>query len=204
MTSYREEQLQGQRLVIAHLDELGEAKRRSLLDEASSYLDFRRRTAAFLGDHFAGVCTKSCYESRRSACCSRDGIVTFFADLVVNALISDHAAMDRILARLQRPHRGAKCVYLAADGCLWRLKPIVCEMFLCDPARSGVFDDKPELAQAWEAMALEKKQYTWPDRPVLFDRLEAEFCAAGHDSPLMYLHNSPGLIRVKQRAGILP
>lgn len=204
MTSYREEQLQGQRLVIAHLGELGQAKRRSLLDEASSYLDFRRRTADFLRDHFAGICTQSCYESRRSACCSRDGIVTFFADLVVNALISDRASMDRILDRLQRPHQGFKCVYLAPDGCLWRLKPIVCEMFLCDPAQSRVFDERPDLKPAWEAMALEKKRYTWPDRPVLFDRLEAEFRAAGHDSPLMYLHNSPGLRRIKQRAGLVP
>ena len=48
-----------------------------------------------------------------------------------------------------------------------------------------------------------RRQYTWPDQPVLFDKLEALFVEAGYRSSLMYLHNSPGLLRVKQKAGII-
>ena len=204
MTSYRNEQRDGYRRVLEHLEQMGIDGQRKLLAEAAPYLEFRKRTAVFLQDHFAGICTQSCYESRRSACCSRDGIVTFFADLVVNALVSEAPAMARLFDRLARPHQGFKCLYLSADGCLWQVKPIVCEMFLCDPAQSRVFDEKPDLKQAWAALVMEKKRYTWPDRPVLFDRIEAVFRDAGIDSPLMYLHNSPGLLRVKQQAGLVP
>jgi hypothetical protein len=35
----------------------------------------------------------------------------------------------------------------------------------------------------------------------LFDELEQLFIDAGYRSPLMYLHNGPGLLRVKERAG---
>jgi len=46
-----------------------------------------------------------------------------------------------------------------------------------------------------------RKRFTWPDQPVLFDDLESYFMKSGYRSPLMYLHNSPGLLRVKQKAG---
>jgi hypothetical protein len=45
-----------------------------------------------------------------------------------------------------------------------------------------------------------EKHFRWPDRPVLFDDLEKYFMAAGYSSPLMYLNNSPGLLRVKELA----
>ena len=51
-----------------------------------------------------------------------------------------------------------------------------------------------------DALAQERKRFTWPDRPVLFDDLEQYFMDAGCTSPHMYLHNSPGLLRVKQMA----
>ena len=43
-----------------------------------------------------------------------------------------------------------------------------------------------------------EKAFRWPDQPVLFDDIEAVFLNAGLSSPLMYLHNSPGLLRVKK------
>ena len=81
-------------------------------------MDFRRRAADFLHAHFAGICTRDCYENQRSACCSKDGIITFFGDLVVNALISDPQGLERIEERLGQPHQGFKCVYLGPRGCL--------------------------------------------------------------------------------------
>jgi len=81
---------------------------------------------------------------------------------------------------------------------MWRVKPIVCEMFLCEQAKKEVFREKAWAEDAWEELKQRKKLYTWPDRPVLFDDLERYFMDAGYSSPLMYLHNSPGLLRVKQ------
>jgi hypothetical protein len=135
-----------------------------------------------------------------SACCSREGIVTFFADGVINVLLSTPQETDRLATVLQKGDNGPKCVYLGSNGCLWRLKPIVCAMFLCDRAEEEVFRDRPALRRQWEAYREHKKRFTWPDRPVLFDAIEANFIAAGCTSPLMYLHNSPGLLRVKQQA----
>ncbi len=76
------------------------------------------------------------------------------------------------------------------------------EMFLCDSSMAQVFDHRPKARQKWETFLDEKKRFTWPDQPVLFDQLESYFIDAGYTSPLMYLHNSPGLLRVKQKAKI--
>ena len=101
---------------------------------------------------------------------------------------------------LQNLKSGFKCVYLGPQGCLWRLKPIVCEMFLCDRAQQTVFNERSDLKEQWEAFKQRKKIFTWPDRPVLFDDLEKYFMDAGYTSPMMYMHNSPGLLRVKNNS----
>ena len=120
--------------------------------------------------------------------------------MVINALVSNEEEM-RLLARvLGEANKGFKCIYLGAEGCLWHLKPIVCEMFICDDAQEQILNSIPEARQKWEEFKQLKKHFTWPDRPVLFDALEAIFIKAGYTSPLMYLHNSPGLLRVKQQA----
>jgi hypothetical protein len=49
----------------------------------------------------------------------------------------------------------------------------------------------------WQELLLKEKQFTWPDKPILFDDLEELFLQAGLKSPLMYCHLSPGLLRVK-------
>jgi hypothetical protein len=153
--------------------------------------------------HFSKICTQNCYQNRLSACCSREGIITFFADIVVNVLVSDHREIADLMMHLQAPNKGFKCVYLTEAGCRWKLKPIVCEMFLCDRAQNTVMAGNPRLASQWRQIEEKRKQYTWPDQPVLFDRLEAHFISAGYRSTLMYLHNSPGLLRVKQKAGLI-
>ena len=137
---------------------------------------------------------------RLSACCSKEGIVTFFADVVVNMLESTVDEIDALKSVLRASESGFKCVYLGEQGCMWRVKPIVCEMFLCDRAQQTVFAEAPDLASEWAAFEALKKRFTWPDRPVLFDDLEAVFIQAGCRSTLMYMHNSPGLLRVKRKA----
>jgi hypothetical protein len=76
-------------------------------------------------------------------------------------------------------------------------------MFLCDRAQQKVFGDSPEVAEIWDGMKKREMTFRWPDRPVLFDRIESRFMAAGVSSSLMYLHNSPGLIRIKRNAGLI-
>lgn len=67
-------------------------------------------------------------------------------------------------------------------------------------SKDQVFGKNPELKKKWEKLEAKRKLFTWPDQPVLFDDLESYFMKTGCRSPLMNLHNSPGLLRVKQRA----
>jgi len=200
VTPYQKEQAESLAVVMRHLTALSGAGKTSLRSLIADYLTFRKSVETFLSEQFTAVCNQKCFRSRVSACCSRDGIVTFFADHVINALESGVTALERLDAALYSPHQGVKCVYLAENGCLWRIKPVVCEMFLCDTAKEKVFAEKPTEQRRWEEFEEKKKQYTWPDRTILFDTLEKIFMDAGYNTALMYLHNSPGLLRVKRMA----
>lgn len=202
MNSYHIEQNEALTIVKRHLDNLTASERQILTASAADYLTFRQVVDVFLTTHFSDVCTQTCYQNRLSACCSREGIITFFADIVVNLLVSEQADFTKLLTALSKPNNGFKCVYLAEEGCLWRLKPIVCQMYLCDRSKNQVFGNNPELKNKWEKLEAKRKVFTWPDQPVLFDDLESYFMNTGCRSPLMYLHNSPGLLRVKQKAGM--
>lgn len=203
ISDYQREQTDALRTVRAYLAAQGASGAARLRESISPYLSFRTETDSFLSAHFSRICSRSCYESRLSACCSKEGIVTFFADVVINALVSDEGMLRQLQERLAQPNTGFKCVYLDAGGCLWKMKPIVCQMFLCDKAEETVFKENPEAGGKWEALKQKRKEFTWPDQPVLFDHIETLFIQAGYASPLMYLHNSPGLLRVKRRAGLL-
>jgi len=200
--SYNEEQLQAFLMVVKLLGTPESRLRRELLDMAAGYLSFRSEADDFLTENFSDICNDKCYRSNLSACCSREGIITFFADVVINLLVSGSDEISALQSVLEKENRGFKCVYLGKDGCLWRIKPIVCEMFLCDTAKNKVFGRKPGLMKEWTALKKKEKSFTWPDRPVLFDEIESYFRAAGCLSSLMYMHNSPGLLRVKKLAKI--
>ena len=200
MSEYNKEQFAALCMVQQHLASLAVAPKEQLLKRLTGYLAFRKDVDNFLEEHFSGICTRTCYRDRLSACCSREGIITFFADMVINALMSAADEIEALKVVLQKPNRGFKCVYLGERGCMWRVKPIICEMFLCDRAQQTVFEQAPNLAAQWEAFIQAKKRYTWPDQPILFDDLEAVFLEAGLRSTLMYMHNSPGLLRVKRTA----
>lgn len=200
MSTYQQEQLEALQMISSHLQSMPPPERRLLTDMTLDYRAYRQEVSAFLKTHLAGVCTHKCYQSRLSACCSKEGIITFFADVVINALVSSTDQIRALIHALQVPNTGYKCIYLGPDGCRWQLKPIVCEMFICEPAQKQVFDPAPAFRKDWEDLTQMKKQFTWPDRPVLFDTIEKMFIKAGYLSALMYMHNSPGLLRVKQRA----
>ena len=200
MNSYQKEQAESISMVRHHLSSLSQSEIQLLRKQITGYLAFRDAIRDFLSENFREACSQKCYQSHLSACCSREGIITFFADVVINAVLSSEADMEALLAVLKKPNTGLKCIYLGPQGCLWKLKPIVCEMFLCDQAQGEVFKENPGAGSQWEELKKQEKTYRWPDRPVLFDALERYFMEAGYSSSLMYLHNSPGLLRVKEQA----
>ena len=201
MNEYQQEQLDALTMVRHGLLRLGDANRRQLIQTIDDYMQFRQAVDNFLDRHFSEVCTHACYLSRTSACCSKDGIVTFFADTVVNALQSTPHQLDQLETVLNRGNGGHRCVYLGRDGCMWAVRPVVCAMFLCDRAMNAVFNDVPETKQVWASLRQQEKAFKWPDRPVLFDHLEKVFLDLGCRSTLMHLNFGPGMLRVKKNAG---
>jgi len=199
MSEYNRDQLETNLMVRRHLRNLPRAQIGQLKRRIQPYLRFRADVADFQKQYFSDVCTQKCFASRTSACCGREGIATFFADVVINVLLSSDEEVDFFLQTLSWDRGGFKCVYLTETGCLWRLKPIVCEMFLCEYAKDSVLGKDDSLKARWEELRSREKRYTWPSRAVLFDELEEVFIRAGFDSPLMYFHRSPGLIRVKAK-----
>ncbi len=202
MNEYQQEQLEGQRLVQAHLQRMPSLQLLRMIDASAGYLSFRKEVDLFLEHHCSGLCTRTCFESAKSACCGKDGIITFWADLVINALRSTPGDIDRLMEAIRLPLHQRKCIYLGSDGCLWNTPPLVCAMFLCDQVRHSILDRDRNLQNRWDDLVLQSKRFRWPDRPVLFDSLEQAFIDRGCRSPLMYLHNSPGLLRIKQKAGL--
>ncbi len=202
MSTYREEQRQSQEMVIRHLRQGSAGERDRMREMCAAYLTFRKTVAQHQRRHLHAICTRACFQSHLSACCNKDGIITFFADLVINALFSPPRKLADLMEALRDERVDMKCIYLGANGCHWHIKPLGCEMFLCDRALEEMKAADPRAASAWQLLEAQAKRFRWPDRPVLFDEIESRFLAAGMCSPLMYLHNSPGLVRIKRKAGL--
>jgi hypothetical protein len=200
--SYHEEQIETLSLVLSCLQKPKSSLRKELRGRINDYLSFRAEVDDFQARHLGDICTVKCYKSNLSACCSKEGIITFFADAVINIIMSDIMEIDMLKAALEKQKDDFKCVYLGESGCIWKIKPIVCEMFICDTAKKQAFHESPRLIGEWDALKKREKHFTWPDKPILFDEIESRFIADGCYSPLMYMHNSPGLLRVKKRHGM--
>jgi len=197
MSEYNRDQWEALLMVQRHLEGLPASEIQRLRASVGPYLQFRSEVSLSQREFLSEICTQACFTTRQSACCNRDGIAIFFAEVVINALFSSVDDLTLLRVALENDPGGFKCVYLGEKGCLWRLKPIVCEMFLCDRAKATVLDKDRNLGDRWEGLLLKEKQFTWPDKPILFDELEELFLQAGLKSPLMYCHLSPGLLRIK-------
>lgn len=198
MNAYQKEQLEALQIVRGQILNLPSVVKKGL----SRYLAFREQTATFHRMHFEQICTEKCYLGNLSACCSKDGIVVFFADVVINAIYSSEKELDLLEHAIENPAIPGKCIFLSPGGCLWRIKPIVCEMFVCNTAKETAFKDHPEAAAQWEEFEKQRKTFTWPDRPVLFEHLERIFLDKGLESSLMHIHTSPGLMRIRKNRPI--
>ena len=202
LSEYNQQQKDAIIMVRQHLSHLPTSKLRWLNRRIKSYVQFRKAVNFFQEKHLSNICSQKCFTNSMSACCGREGIITFFADVVINLLLSTNKQIDTLLEILERDTGGFNCVYLNENGCLWLWKPIVCEMFLCDVAKESVLVKSESLASQWSELRRRERMYTWPTRPVLFDELEGFFINGNFDSPLMYLHKSPGLLRLKAKHGL--
>jgi hypothetical protein len=203
LTLYQREQSDSLKLAIAYLKGLTPNEQKGLDAIVGPYLAFRAELENFLKFNFSRFCTGSCYTTQTSACCSRDGVIIFWADVLINANGCDHQDLERLKGAIYHPFKSEKCIYLGPNGCLWRVRPLVCSMFVCDEALAEAFKHNPAAEGQWEGLNQQAKGFRWPDRPVLFDQLEKRSMAAGVDSALMYLHSSPGLLNVKRKAGLV-
>lgn len=203
LNQYQREQLASLDLAAVYLSGLTPRDRAGFDARLDPYLKFRTAVDAYLKKYFSRFCTHSCYSTRTSACCSRDGIITFWADMLINVAACRPERVACLRRTIQNPLHPHKCIYLGFEGCLWRVRPLVCAMFVCDDALQEAFADRSAARQQWDALRKQAKSFRWPDRPVLFDQLEKQCINAGMDSPLMYLHSSPGLLRVKRKAGLI-
>ena len=161
---YLHEQRWNQATVLDYLKVAGPGERDRIQAMCRDYLRFREDVAAYQTRYFQPHCRAACFQAQRSACCSKDGIITFFADVVINAVVSRPEEQADLAACLRRPRQDMKCLYLGPRGCRWQLKPIVCEMFLCDRAKEDVFGDSPDAGAAWEDLKNRELRFRWPDR----------------------------------------
>lgn len=204
MNTYQKEQFLALQMVRRHMGLLEKSPgfiKRGISDQIAEYLSFRDEMNRFYKRYFEPVCSKKCYGAQLSACCSKDGIITFWADHVINVIESGEGVLDRLGMLIKNPENQDKCIYLQKTGCAWKVKPIVCEMFLCPEAEKSVFDHHPEAERHLYGLKKRKKEFTWPDQPVLFETLEDLFVEAGLDSEVMYMHKSPGLLRLIRKRG---
>jgi hypothetical protein len=203
ISEYNRDQLLSLQAIDDASPGLPDAEIRSLAASLSPYLEFRRQLEGYQSRYFVDICAASCFSTGLSACCGFESIITFFADHVINYLLSTVEERKRLFSILRQANRSGRCVYLQVTGCLWRLRPISCAMFLCEDARQAVFARCPEAEALWAELREWEKDYTYPTRPVLFDYVERVFRGLAVHSPHMYFHTSLGLLRLKARAGIL-
>lgn len=203
MNDYQQEQWDALTLAIEQVALLSTNERQNLIREMAPYLAFREEVDRFLEAHFSDRCTRSCYTNRRSACCSKDGIITFWADVVINVCRSSESEILKLQQALQSPVFDQKCTYLGDDGCCLKVRPLNCAMFLCDQVQQEVFPGNAGCQEGWDDLNRRAKTFRWPDKPVLFDRLETFFMGRGCRSSLMYINTSPGLLRIKRQAATL-
>jgi hypothetical protein len=201
-SDYNRDQLISHRAIASAISRFSTAAVAELNERVSPYLRFRRDVEDFYRRYFAPACHNACFTTKLSACCGFESIIIFFADQVINYRLSTPLEITNIMKALARPNTSNKCVYLGEEGCIWKLRPITCAMFFCEQAKTVVFQEHPKAKSILSDLQGQEKEFTWPIKPVLFDEIEKQFISLGVESPLLYFHHSPGLLRLKARAVI--
>lgn len=197
MSRYHKSQMEAIHATFEACEKLDRRSKDLLKDMIFPYMEFRKELQNFNERYFVDYCKRVCFQTARSACCSYESIIVFFADEVINYLFGGRDDFPVILERLNRVVSADRCVYLGKNGCLWTVTPISCAMFFCDDAKKAVFSTFPEAQLKWNELLRREKSFTWPDQPVLFDLIEEFFIKLGINTAHMYCHKSPGLLKVK-------
>jgi hypothetical protein len=203
VSDYNREQWASLHALRTALLGLSESELQTLRTTSEKYLQFREDLDCFQLRVFGPQCKNVCYDTGLSACCGFESIFTFFADHVINCLYSTMEDIEGLLCLIEKPNLTSRCVYLGKTGCLWKIRPISCAMFVCEDAKKSAFLKDPSSESAWMQFTAMEKEFSLPIKPVLFDDLESQFMRLGLQSPHMYYHQSPGLIRVKKKAGLI-
>ena len=202
ISTYQKEHLETLIAVRCYLESFRHQLPDTIKEELVHYETFRQSVDQFLEVNFKDTCTSICFTKNKSLCCSKEGIVAFFSDMAINALNSSTSQLDALETVLKKSNADVKCVYLEKDGCMWAVRPLVCALFLCEAAEKAILEPNGNLEKQWHGFRRQQRQFNWPDREVLFDLLEKKFRQFGVNVPLMYFHNSPGLLNIKRRAGL--
>lgn len=193
---YNREQVRSFHAIRTALADMDSTRLGALRELIEPYLAFRRDLDDFHARHIVGLCDKACFKTGVSACCGFESIFTYFADQVIAWLVSSERERNDLLRVLARPNSTMHCVYLGTRGCIWKTSPISCAMFLCEQAKRVVAANG---AENWARLQRREKDFTRPDKPILFDDIERIFMEAGVTSPHMYCHRLPGLLKLKAR-----
>jgi hypothetical protein len=192
MSEYNRDQWMSFQSIQKACAKLDPSQLQELRENLQPYLHFRRELEEYQCRYFGPICRESCFETYLSSCCGFESIITFFADQVITFLLSTPEEIAALSKALERPNKTGKCVYLGENGCIWRVRPISCAMFLCDQVKKIVFERHSEAKSLWKDFQEQEKEYNWPTKPVLFDELEKYFLPLGVESPHLYFHRSPG------------
>ena len=120
--TYNQQHLEAFRMVRRHLKGMTNSQMDRLRRQIDAYLTFRRDVSTFQDLHFSKICIDKCFTSKESACCGREGIAAFFADVVINALLSTDAEIDCIIQNLLEDKGDPNCVYLTQKD--WNLEKV--------------------------------------------------------------------------------
>jgi hypothetical protein len=201
-SEYNRDQLNSVLSILEVFASLTEEEAGGLRARIKPYLAFREDISEFYRSLFRDTCRELCFDTGLSACCGFESIITFFADHVISLLESSQQQIEALVTTLRRPNLTQRCLFLGPSGCMWTIPPISCAMFLCSQVKERVFDARPDARRIWSELQGSEKEYTYPNKPVLFDELETFFMKRGCESPHLYFHRSPGLLRIKSKAGL--
>ena len=122
MGDYNQDQVQAITLVRHFLRKASGPTKDRVNSMVHAYLVFIKEVADSQERFFSELCTEKCFTSHTSACCGREGIATFLADVLINAPLSTEKDLDTLLQLLSRDQGGSKCVYFTDQGCARQLK----------------------------------------------------------------------------------
>lgn len=202
ISQYNKEQIEALDIVCEYIRSVSPETIENHKNDTRDYLLFREKISDFSKKNFDHLCKKKCFDSNLSACCTKEGIITYFADMFINAIFSTEDQLKALETALMHPKDTFACVYLGDTGCLWQIKPIVCEMFFCDFLLHEAEKENPNIKDEVSQLKILQKTFTWPDKQIIFNDIEQLFIKRGYHSSLMYMHSSPGLLRVKKNAGL--